>query len=155
MESEKGCCIELHAPGKSSLRSWSLKRSEWKERESQAEEGCQDEKMASVPGLRWASITCSEKARNQSEQDWDMRQWDEGIRASPCRPQWKSTWVYSKYVVFLVAQTVKDLPAIWETWVLSLVWEDYLKKGMATHTSILACRITWTEEPGRLQSVGS
>ena len=54
-----------------------------------------------------------------------------------------------------MAQTVKDLPAIWETWVLSLVWEDYLKKGMATHTNILACRITWTEEPGRLQSVGS
>ena len=58
-------------------------------------------------------------------------------------------------MVFLVAQTVKDLPAIWETWVLSLVWEDYLKKGTAIHTNILACRITWTEEPGRLQSVGS
>ena len=44
-------------------------------------------------------------------------------------------------------QTVKNLPAIWETQVQSLVWEDPLKKGMATHSSILAWRIPWTEEP--------
>ena len=54
----------------------------------------------------------------------------------------------------LVAQMVKNLPAIWETWVRSLGWEDSLEKGMATHSSILACRIPWTEEPGGLQSVG-
>ena len=54
----------------------------------------------------------------------------------------------------LVAQMVKNLPAIWETWVLSLGWEDLLEEGMATHSSILTCRISWTEEPGRLQSVG-
>ena len=47
----------------------------------------------------------------------------------------------------LVPQTVKNLPAIWETQVQSLVWEDPLKKGMATHSSILAWRIPWTEEP--------
>ena len=41
----------------------------------------------------------------------------------------------------LVAQTLKDLPAMWEIWVRSLVWEDPLEKGMATHSSILACRI--------------
>ena len=42
---------------------------------------------------------------------------------------------------------VKNLPAIWETWVLSLGWEDPLEEGMATHSSILAWRIPWTEEP--------
>ena len=50
---------------------------------------------------------------------------------------------------------VKNLPAMWETWVQSLGWEDSLEKGMATHSSILAGRIPWTEEPGRLQSTGS
>ena len=48
---------------------------------------------------------------------------------------------------------VKNLPAIQETQVHSLNWEDPLEKGMATHSSILAWRITWTEEPGRLQSM--
>ena len=47
------------------------------------------------------------------------------------------------------------LPAMWETWVQSLAWEDPLEKGMATHFSILAWKIPWTEEPGRLQSTGS
>ena len=56
--------------------------------------------------------------------------------------------------VFLVAQMVKNLPAMWETWVGSLGWEDPREKGMATHSSILAWRIPWTEEPGRLQSMG-
>ena len=55
----------------------------------------------------------------------------------------------------LVAQIVKNLPAMQETWVLSLGWEDPLQKGMATHSSILAWRIPWREEPGRLQSTGS
>ena len=50
---------------------------------------------------------------------------------------------------------VKNLLAMWETWVLSLGKEDPLKKGKATHSSILAWRIPWTEEPGRLQSMGS
>ena len=55
----------------------------------------------------------------------------------------------------LVAQMVKNLPAMQETWVRSLGWEDPLKKGMETHSSILACRIPWTEEPGGPQSKGS
>ena len=54
----------------------------------------------------------------------------------------------------LVAQMVKNLPAMWETWVQSLDWEDSLEKGMAVHSSILAWRIPLTEEPGGLQSVG-
>ena len=54
-----------------------------------------------------------------------------------------------------LAQTVKNLSARWETWVQSLGWEDPLQKGTATHSSILAWRIPWTEEPGGLQSMGS
>ena len=52
------------------------------------------------------------------------------------------------------SQTVKNLPARQETWVQFLGWEDPLEKGMATHSSILAWRIPWTEESGGLQSVG-
>ena len=54
-----------------------------------------------------------------------------------------------------MAQTVKNSPAMQETWVQSLGWEDPLEKKMATHSNILAWRIPWTEEPGRLYSVGS
>ena len=53
-----------------------------------------------------------------------------------------------------MAQLVKKLPAMQETWGRSLVWEDPLEKGMATHSSILAWRIPWTEETGGLQSMG-
>ena len=55
---------------------------------------------------------------------------------------------------YVVIQTVKYLPAMRETLVPSLGWEDPLEKGMATHFSILAWRIPWTEEPGGLQSMG-
>ena len=55
----------------------------------------------------------------------------------------------------LVAQLVKNLPAMQETQVQSLGHEDPLEKGMVTHSSILAWRIPWTEEPGRLQSMRS
>ena len=55
----------------------------------------------------------------------------------------------------LVAQMVKNLPAVWEMWVHSLDWEGALEKGTATHSSILAWRIPWTEEPGRLQFIES
>ena len=52
-----------------------------------------------------------------------------------------------------VVQMVKNLPAMWETWIQCLGWEDPLEKGTATHSSILACRIPWIEEPGGLQSM--
>ena len=66
--------------------------------------------------------------------------------------KWLSVWTERS----LVAQTVKRLlPAMQETWVQSLGQEDSLEKEMATHSSILAWRIQWTEEPGRLQSMGS
>ena len=75
---------------------------------------------------------------------------------SPRRVSWYF-FQYSSSPAFwapVVAQIVKHLPAMWETWVQSLGWEDPLEKFMATHSSILAWRIPWTEEPDRLQSTG-
>ena len=57
-------------------------------------------------------------------------------------------YLYTMYS--LVAQMVKNLPAMQETWVQSLGWEDPLEKGMATHSSFLPWKILWTEEPGGL-----
>ena len=54
-----------------------------------------------------------------------------------------------------MAQIVKRLPAMWETWVQSLGWEDPLEKEMATHASTLSWKIPWMEEPGALQSLVS
>ena len=59
------------------------------------------------------------------------------------------------YWASLVAQMVKHLPTMWETWIQSLGWEDPLEKEMATHSSILALEVPWTEEPEELQSIGS
>ena len=64
------------------------------------------------------------------------------------------TFCSSLFWASLVAQMVKNLPAVQETWVRSLGWEDPLEKEMATHSSILAWRIPCTEEPGGLQSTG-
>ena len=61
---------------------------------------------------------------------------------------------YSVPGASLLAQMVKNLPAMQEMHVWSLGWKDPLEKGMATHSSILAWRILWTEEPGELQSIG-
>ena len=58
-------------------------------------------------------------------------------------------------VTSLVAQTVKRLPTVQEIWVQSLGREDLLEKEMATHSSLHAWKIPWTEEPGGLQSMGS
>ena len=68
--------------------------------------------------------------------------------------------VYCGYIFFLynraslVTQMVKKLPAMWDTWVQSLGWEDPMEKEMATHSSVLAWRTPWMEEPDRLQSTG-
>ena len=59
------------------------------------------------------------------------------------------------YMAFLIAQSVKNLPAMQETWVRFLGQEDLLEKKMAIHFSILAWKTLWKEEPGRLQSMGS
>ena len=60
-----------------------------------------------------------------------------------------------RFLASLVAQRLKRLPPMQETWVRSLGREDPLEKEMAIHSSILAWRIPWTEKPGRLQSTGS
>ena len=65
----------------------------------------------------------------------------------------KKDWIYSKGAS-LVAQMVKNLSVMQETQVQSLGWEDPLENGMATHSSILAWSIPWTEEPCGLQSIG-
>ena len=59
------------------------------------------------------------------------------------------------YVISLVAQMVKHLSTTWETRIRALGWEDPLEKEMAIHSSTIAWKIPWTEEPGRLQSMGS
>ena len=59
------------------------------------------------------------------------------------------------FMASLAAQMIKNLPALWETWVQFLGQEDPLEKEMAAHSSILAWRIPWTEEPDKLQSMGS
>ena len=73
--------------------------------------------------------------------------------------QWRGHFfwahLHGMYGVSLVAQTLKRLPAMRETWIQSLGWEDHLEKEMPTHSSILAWKTPRTEEPGRLQSMGS
>ena len=78
-----------------------------------------------------------------SDGEWDGREVQKG--GDICTPMG----------AFLVAQMVMSLPAVRETWVGSLGWEDPLEKEMATHSSILAWEIPRMEEPGRLQSMGS
>ena len=63
--------------------------------------------------------------------------------------------VYHISWAYLVAQMIKNLPAMWETWVRALDWEDPLEKEMAIHSRTIAWKIPCTEEPGRLQSMGS
>ena len=77
-----------------------------------------------------------------------MRSLDETVSCPSCD---------SSVIAALVAQLVRNPPAVQETQVQSLGWEDPLEKGMATRSSVLAWRIPWTEEPGRgrLQSMGS
>ena len=65
-----------------------------------------------------------------------------------------STPEFLSALLFLVAQRVKRLPAVQETWVRSLGQGDPLEKEMATHSSTLAWKVPWTEKPGRLQSMG-
>ena len=62
--------------------------------------------------------------------------------------------IYQMLLCALVVRSVKDPPAMWETWVSFLGWEDPLEKEMAIHSSIPAWEIPWTEEPGGLQSMG-
>ena len=95
--------------------------------------------------LEWVTLPSS---RGSS---WP-RHWQAG--SLPLAPPGKQ-WRFYLTLTSLVAQTVKHLPVMQVTQVWSLGWEDPLEKEMATHSSILAWRILWIEEPGRLQSMGS
>ena len=76
-------------------------------------------------------------------------QGDINLSSHSCLCCWK-TVIFFHQEASLVAQMVKNLPAMWEAWVQSLGWEDPLEEGMATRSSILTWRIPWTEEPGGL-----
>ena len=75
--------------------------------------------------------------------------------ALPSEPPGKPHAYNSAPLTSLVAQTVKRLPTMQEAWVRSLGWDAPLEEEMATHSSTFAWKISWTEEPGRLQSMGS
>ena len=75
----------------------------------------------------------------------DILQWYQSCGIRIRDPPWRTS---------LVAQTVKRLPTMWETWVQSLGWEDLLEKEMVIHPSSLAWKIPWMEKLGRLQSMG-
>ena len=79
----------------------------------------------------------------------------DGVAQSQTWLKWLSSSSSMYIWTSLVAQTIKNLPAMWESWVQSLGWEDSLEEGMATHSGILAWRISWTEDPGGLQFTGS
>ena len=106
---------------------------------------------SSIPqDVPWIGVPCSSVGKESTCNAGDpgsipgsRRSPGEGI-GYPFQCSWAS----------LVAQLVKNLPAMQETRIWSLGWEDTLEKEMATHSSILAWRIPWTEKPGRLQSVG-
>ena len=76
-----------------------------------------------------------------------------GLQSQTQLSETNSYWLHIDFS--LVAQVVKNLPAMWETWVQSLGEEEPLEKGMATHSGILAWRIPWREEPGGLKSMES
>ena len=80
----------------------------------------------------------------------------QGAAAAPTHRDQGDNGQYTWRKGFRGAQTVKNLPSLGRggTWVQSLHWEDPLEKGTATHSSILTWRISWTEKPGRLQSMG-
>ena len=92
--------------------------------------------------LPWRLSQVCEEERHSLKTEWKVWLRDTAL------PRAEFPWAS------LVARMVKNLPTMWETWVQFLGWEDLLEKGKATHCSILAWRIPWAEEPGRLQSMG-
>ena len=89
-----------------------------------------------------------------SEEDWSRTSCgDQSLQA--WRADCNILVLRTSHQASLVAQIVKNLPAMQETWLQSLGWEDPLEEGMANHSSILAWRIPWTEESDGLQSMGN
>ena len=117
----------------------------------------------SSPGIRKQRVWCRRgngKLPSQTSRFWSKtfpwlllsKAYWYGVSLLP--PLTWAVWGFLFGEASLMAQRIKRLPAMQETWVLSLGWEDPLEKEMATHSSILAWRIPWTEEPGGLQSTG-
>ena len=108
-----------------------------------------------VQSLGWEDPLEKGKATHSSSLAWRIPWTVHGIAKSRTRLSDFHFPLTSHFGAALVAQPVKRLPAMWETWVSSLSREDLLEEEMATHSSILAWRIPWMEEPARLQSMGS
>ena len=100
--------------------------------------------------LGWAAYNEQNSTRSQGQRVTVLRKGSEKADLLSVLSFWKDSNPAS-----LVAQMVKNLPAIWVTWIYFLGREDPLEKGMATHSSILAWGIPWTEQPGGQQSMGS
>ena len=98
--------------------------------------------------LEWVAVSIS---RGSS---WPRNWTQVSCTAGRFATDWATREACSFFRASLVAQRVKRLPAMWEAQVRSLGWEGLLEKEMATHSSILAWRIPWMEEPSRLQSMG-
>ena len=96
-----------------------------------------------------------EKCSFRAEERVVCMGWGRHMVGDEVRTQSLVTLKYHHHTASLMAQIGKNPPAMQETWVQSLGWEDPLEKEMATHSRILAWRIPRTEEPGELQSVGS
>ena len=87
-----------------------------------------------------------------SPSPWSMETLS-SVKLAPGAKKVGDCWFRGYFRDSLGAQMVKNLPAMQDTWVQSLVWKHPLKKGMATHSSVLAWEIPWTEEPGGPQSM--
>ena len=107
-----------------------------------------------VPSLGWEDPLEKEMATHTSILAWKIPWAEERGRLQFMGSQRVGHHWATSLSLSLVAQMVKSLPAVWEIRVWSLGREDPLEKAMATRSSIHAWRIPWTEEPGRLQSVG-
>ena len=117
------------------------------------------------PGTAMVKTACFQcRGRGLDLWSWDPSRHLEWLEKKDFRGKQYLNWVLwdldrasrgAMVFASLVAQRVKNLPAMWETRVWSLGWEVLLEKEMATHSSILASRISQTEEPGGLQSMGS
>ena len=104
---------------------------------------------------------CTGESDEDHLQEKEMKKKENGCLRRPCKQLWKEEKWKAKeqrqdipISTSLADQMVKHLPTMQETKVQSLGWEDLLEKEMATHSSILAWKILWTEKPGRLQSMG-
>ena len=114
------------------------------------ESACNVRDLVSFPGLERSPG----EGKGHQLQPWDLpflQAWLLVVENAT----WKLTHGLATPLPFLVAQMIKNLPAVQETWVRSLGWKDPLEKGMSTHSSILAWEIAWAEEPVRLQSMES